>query len=256
MLARDVASSTMIYLGGGYMSQYQTGELAKQKHVSVRTIQYYDKKGLLKTVKTGENGRRIFDEQSIQDLDIILVLKTFNFSLKDIKKIMNEKNKLQTVRTMLEQKETEIEKEMQNNKSMLTEVQLFKQYIGQHSEAPLEKLLATKAYVNQKSKMRQFKQSVLYRVVPIAIFQYTALAASILTRKWWPFLFTLPVLFTFAIYFTIYIYSALTYVCPNCQETFKPSLKQWLFTAHTPKTRKLQCPHCTQVSHCIAITQF
>ncbi|MDW4275419.1 MerR family DNA-binding transcriptional regulator [Staphylococcus saprophyticus] len=57
------------------MSQYQTGELAKLKNVSVRTIQYYDRKGLLKTVQTAKNGRRIFDEQSKQDLEIILILK-------------------------------------------------------------------------------------------------------------------------------------------------------------------------------------
>ncbi|MDW3988535.1 MerR family DNA-binding transcriptional regulator [Staphylococcus saprophyticus] len=44
------------------MSQYQTGELAKLKNVSVRTIQYYDRKGLLKTVQTAKNGQRIFDE--------------------------------------------------------------------------------------------------------------------------------------------------------------------------------------------------
>lgn len=84
------------------MSQYQTGELAKLKNVSVRTIQYYDRKGLLKTVQTAKNGRRIFDEQSKQDLEIILILKAFNFSLKDIKTILNEKNKLKTVRVMLE----------------------------------------------------------------------------------------------------------------------------------------------------------
>ncbi|MFQ3783420.1 MerR family transcriptional regulator [Staphylococcus saprophyticus] len=206
------------------MSQYQTGELAKLKNVSVRTIQYYDRKGLLKTVQTAKNGRRIFDEQSKQDLEIILILKAFNFSLKDIKTILNEKNKLKTVRVMLEQKELEIEKEMQSHKTLLAEI-------------------------------RQFKQSVLYRVIPIGIFQYTALIASMVTKKWWPLLSTSPILFTYAVNFTIFTYTALSYVCPNCQATFKPNLKQWMFSAHTPKTRKLQCPHCDQDHHCVAIVQ-
>lgn len=109
------------------MSQYQTGELAKLKNVSVRTIQWYDRKGLLKTVQTTKNRRRIFDERSKQDLEIILVLKAFNFSLKDIKTILNEKNKLKTVRVMLEQKELEIEKEMQSHKTLLAEIRQFKQ---------------------------------------------------------------------------------------------------------------------------------
>lgn len=237
------------------MSQYQTGELAKLKNVSVRTIQYYDRKGLLKTVQTAKNGRRIFDEQSKQDLEIILILKAFNFSLKDIKTILNEKNKLKTVRVMLAQKELDIEKEMQSHKTLLAEIRQFKQYIGRRSEAPLEKLLETKTYVNQKPKMKQFKQSVLYRIIPIGIFQYTALIVSMVTKKWWPLLSTLPILFTYAVNFTIFTYTALSYVCPNCQATFKPNLKQWMFSAHTPKTRKLQCPHCDQDHHCVAVVQ-
>ena len=53
------------------MTQYQTGELAKQCNVSIRTIQYYDRKGLLTSTKTEDNGRRVFDEQSKQDLEIV-----------------------------------------------------------------------------------------------------------------------------------------------------------------------------------------
>ncbi|MDW4282692.1 hypothetical protein QI211_07955 [Staphylococcus saprophyticus] len=125
---------------------------------------------------------------------------------------------------MLEQKELEIEKEMQSHKTLLAET-------------------------------RQFKQSVLYRIIPIGIFQYTALIASMVTKKWWPLLSTSPILFTYAVNFTIFTYTALSYVCPNCQATFKPNLKQWMFSAHTPKTRKLQCPHCDQDHHCVAIVQ-
>ena len=86
------------------MTQYQTGELAKRCNVSIRTIQYYDKKGLLTSTKTEDNGRRVFDEQSKQDLEIILIFKRFGFSLKDIKKIIVEENKLKTIRSMIEQR--------------------------------------------------------------------------------------------------------------------------------------------------------
>ncbi|WP_214269560.1 MerR family transcriptional regulator, partial [Staphylococcus pseudoxylosus] len=39
------------------MTQYQTGELAKRCNVSISTIQYYDRKGLLTSTKTEDNGR-------------------------------------------------------------------------------------------------------------------------------------------------------------------------------------------------------
>ena len=38
------------------MSLYTTGEIANLANVSVRAIQYYDKKGILKPVKLSEGG--------------------------------------------------------------------------------------------------------------------------------------------------------------------------------------------------------
>ncbi|MBO3065413.1 MULTISPECIES: MerR family transcriptional regulator [Staphylococcus] len=237
------------------MTQYQTGELAKQCDVSIRTIQYYDRKGLLTSTKTEQNGRRVFDDQSKQDLEIILILKRFGFSLKDIKKITIEENKLKSVRSMIEQRALNIEHEIQRNQMLLSEIKQFKNYIDKDSQAPLNKLLETNQYVTNKGNMNILTRSIIYRVLPVAIVQYTALVTSVITRKWWPSVIVLPFLIAFAVYFTRFIYKHLMYVCPNCQEVFKPNIKFWLFASHTPKTRKLKCPNCCETSHCMAIGQ-
>ncbi|MGY0412387.1 MerR family transcriptional regulator [Staphylococcus sp. mip270_02] len=237
------------------MTQYQTGELAKQCDVSIRTIQYYDRKGLITSTKTEQNGRRVFDEQSKQDLEIILILKRFGFSLKDIKKITVEENKLKSVRSMIEQRALNIEYEIKRNQMLLSEIKQFKNYIDKDSQAPLNKLLETNQYVTNKGNMNILTRSIIYRVLPVVIVQYTALLASVITRKWWPSISVLPFLIAFAVYFTRFIYKHLMYVCPNCQEVFKPNIKSWLFASHTPKTRKLQCPNCCETSHCMAIRQ-
>ncbi|MDW8797864.1 MerR family transcriptional regulator [Staphylococcus pseudoxylosus] len=237
------------------MTQYQTGELAKQCNVSIRTIQYYDRKGLLTSTKTEDNGRRVFDEQSKQDLEIVLILKRFGFSLKDIKKIIVEENKLKTIRSMIEQRALNIEHEIQKNQMLLSEIKQFKSYISKNSEAPLNKLLETSQYVANKGNMSTLTRAIVYRMLPMAIVQYTAIVTSIITRKWWPSFVVLPFLMIFAVYFTHFIYKRLKYVCPNCQEVFKPNIKTWLFASHTMKTRKLQCPYCHEISHCMAIGQ-
>ncbi len=41
------------------MSQFSTGELAKVAEVSVRTVQYYDQRGILTPSEVTEGGRRI-----------------------------------------------------------------------------------------------------------------------------------------------------------------------------------------------------
>ena len=59
VLARDVGSSTMVIIGGGIYVNYSTGELAKLCNVTTRTIQYYDRKGILKPQGFTEGKRRI-----------------------------------------------------------------------------------------------------------------------------------------------------------------------------------------------------
>ena len=44
------------------MPQYTTGELAAKCGVSVRTVQFYDRKNLLKPFQLTEGGRRLYCE--------------------------------------------------------------------------------------------------------------------------------------------------------------------------------------------------
>ncbi|MCX7511243.1 MerR family transcriptional regulator, partial [Levilactobacillus brevis] len=73
------------------MSTYTTGELAKHVGVSVRTIQYYDQRGLLTSMTTA-GGRREYTAQDIERLQLILVLKSMGLKLAAIKDILNSPN--------------------------------------------------------------------------------------------------------------------------------------------------------------------
>ncbi|WP_019773758.1 MerR family DNA-binding transcriptional regulator, partial [Streptococcus sobrinus] len=49
------------------MSQtYSTGDLAKLAGVSVRTVQYYDKRGILEPSQLSQGGRRIYSESDLE----------------------------------------------------------------------------------------------------------------------------------------------------------------------------------------------
>lgn len=63
---------------------YTVGELAKKSGVTIRTLQYYDKFGLL-IPKLTEGGRRIYDWHDVVRLQQILFLKPFGFSLEEIR---------------------------------------------------------------------------------------------------------------------------------------------------------------------------
>lgn len=62
------------------------GELAKKMGTTVRTLQYYDKEGLLTPTGESEGGRRLYTHKDMIQLHQIQSLKSLGFSLKDIKK--------------------------------------------------------------------------------------------------------------------------------------------------------------------------
>lgn len=66
----------------GYMT---VGEVAKKMGVSVRTLQYYDKKGLLPPSAESEGRRRLYTDKDVIKLYQILSLKSLGFSLEDIR---------------------------------------------------------------------------------------------------------------------------------------------------------------------------
>lgn len=66
----------------GYMT---VGEVAKKMNVTVRTLQYYDKEGLLMPSASTEGGRRLYTDKDLILLHQILSLKYLGFSLDDIK---------------------------------------------------------------------------------------------------------------------------------------------------------------------------
>ncbi len=63
-------------------------EVSKLAGVSIRTLQYYDKIGLLRPTEYTEAGYRLYDDADLGRLQQILLFRELEFPLKDIKKII------------------------------------------------------------------------------------------------------------------------------------------------------------------------
>ena len=64
-------------------------QVSRLTGVSVRTLHHYDAIGLLKPSQVTPAGYRMYDEKSLAQLQTILLLRQLRFSLKDIKKILD-----------------------------------------------------------------------------------------------------------------------------------------------------------------------
>lgn len=63
-------------------------EVSKLAGVSIRTLQYYDKIGLLHPAGYSEAGYRLYDDADLERLQQILLFRSLEFPLKDIRKII------------------------------------------------------------------------------------------------------------------------------------------------------------------------
>ena len=68
---------------------YAIGEIAEKMNLSIHTLRYYDKEGLLLFVQRTENGRRVFSDRDIILLSTIECLKATGMPLKDIRQYVD-----------------------------------------------------------------------------------------------------------------------------------------------------------------------
>ncbi|WYP26829.1 MerR family transcriptional regulator [Alkalihalobacillus sp. FSL W8-0930] len=64
---------------------YSIGEVAETLDLTVHTLRYYDKEGLMPFVERSPSGQRLFKDSDIEALKIIQCLKLTGMPLKEIK---------------------------------------------------------------------------------------------------------------------------------------------------------------------------
>ena len=89
-------------------------EVSRRTGVSVRTLQYYDKIGLLKPTEYSESGYRLYDDTALEKLQQILLFRELEFPLKEIREIISspdfDRNKaLEQQITLLSMKKEHLE---------------------------------------------------------------------------------------------------------------------------------------------------
>jgi MerR family transcriptional regulator, thiopeptide resistance regulator len=73
---------------------YRVREFAEMAGVTVRTLHHYDRLGLLRPVRSRENGYRFYSESDLGRLEQILVLRFLGLPLKQIRDLVKDESAL------------------------------------------------------------------------------------------------------------------------------------------------------------------
>lgn len=121
-------------------SEYMSvGEVAKKMGTTVRTLQYYDKKGLLSPSEISEGGRRRYTYKDMVRLHEIMSLKTLGFSLEDIKKNLSSLETPKEVVQALTDQEVKLKDEIQRLTQSLKAMEALKQEVVQMESVDFKK---------------------------------------------------------------------------------------------------------------------
>lgn len=236
------------------MSQYTTGELAKLCSVTVRTVQYYDTRGILTPSELTEGGRRIYSDEDLKKMKTICFLRELGFSIDSISKLFSEENPANVISLLLEQQESELKTELEKNQEKLERIIELKKEIDSSNELEFNNIFDIADTMENRKRLRRFRLATVLVAIPLLLLECGSIALWCIKGIWWPciavyVLLTIP----FGIIFSKFYYEKVDYICPECHEQFKPKFREMFFAGHTPKTRKLVCPKCGKKSYCVEV---
>jgi DNA-binding transcriptional MerR regulator len=128
------------------------GELAKEMGVTVRTLQFYDKEGLLKTSAKSEGGRRLYTKKDMVKLHQILSLKYLGFSLEEIKTKLLPLDSPEDVAQILSKQKLIIEQQIRELSTVAEAIDSLVAEVVQMKEVDFDKYANIVGLLRQNNK--------------------------------------------------------------------------------------------------------
>ncbi|MCH5273133.1 MAG: MerR family transcriptional regulator [Lachnospiraceae bacterium] len=233
------------------MSQYTTGEIAKLCGVTVRTVQYYDTRGILTPSGLSEGGRRLYSEDDLKRMKIICFLRDAGISINSIGELLSEDNPGSVISVLLEQQEQLLREEVSERQAKLDILEGIKRELKDVKNFSVESIGDIAYVMENKQKMRQLHAILLITGLPLNIIQWISIILWITTGIWQLFAGFVLVAVPYAVWATNFYFKRVAYICPQCHEVFKPNFKEAFWAKHTPTLRKLTCTCCGYKGFCV-----
>ena len=233
------------------MAQYTTGELAKECGITVRTVQFYDQKGILVPSALTEGGRRLYSDDDLRKMKIICFLRDTGLSLDTIGKLLKEENPGSVISIFLEQQEQVLQEEIDDRKGKLARLDELKKGLKDLPSFSVESIGDIAATVENKKKLSNVRKKLVLAGLPCSLAQDAGIVLWILKGMWWVYAAALVISIPVVVWVIRYYYRNVAYICPECHEVFRPKKKDFIFSSHTMKTRKLTCVKCGHRGFCV-----
>ncbi len=235
------------------MSKYTTGEIAKLCGVTVRTVQYYDTRGILIPSAISEGGRRLYSEDDLKRMKVICFLRELDIPIDAISQILKEEHPEKVIELLIEQQESVLSDEISEKQEKLEKLRELKTGLKSKTTFSLESIGDIAVFMEGKKKLNSLHLTMVLTGLPVSLLQWFSIIIWILKGIWWPFVVWVLVAVPWGIIISRYYFGHVKYICPECHEVFKPTFKEMFWANHTPTTRKLTCTQCGHKGFCVEV---
>ena len=235
------------------MSKYTTGEVAKLTGVSVRTVQYYDDRGILVPTALSEGGRRLYSEDDLKRMRIICFLREAGLPINSISALLAEKNPGSIISILLDEQERTLLEELSERKRKLELIDGIRREMREIESFSVESIGDIAHVVKQKNKLKKMRWTMLLTGIPVTALQWTSIVLWITNGLWWLFVIWAAVATVWGVAISKYYFDHAAYICPECHEVFKPKFWESFWAYHTPRMRRLRCPKCGYRGLCVEV---
>ena len=153
------------------MSKYTTGELAKLCGVTVRTVQYYDARGILIPSELSEGGRRLYSEDDVKRMKIICFLRGLDLPIDAIAQILKEEHPEKVISLLVEQQEKALSEEIADKEEKLEKLRELKNGLKNQSTFSLESIGDIAVFMEGTKKLKSMRRMMLLTGSPVMALQ-------------------------------------------------------------------------------------
>ena len=235
------------------MSKYTTGEIAKLCGVTVRTVQYYDARGILVPSELSEGGRRLYTEDDLKRMRIICFLRNLDLPIDAISRILKEEHPEKVISLLIEQQETLLAEEISNKEEKLKKLRDLKSGLRSKAAFSIESIGDIAVLMESKKKLKKMRWMMILTGIPVTALQWFSILFWIIKGVWWPFVIWVLVAAVWGTLVSRYYFHHVKYICPECHAVFNPTRKEAFWANHTPTTRKLTCTSCGHKGFCVEV---
>lgn len=233
------------------MSKYTTGELAKLCGVTVRTVQYYDTRGILSPSALSEGGRRLYTDDDVRRLRVICFLRDMGLPIDAIGQLLAEPEPGRVIDALLDQQEQAVRQELAQSQSRLEKLEALRRQVKQQTAFSVESIGDIAYLMERRTQLKRVHTAMLLAGIPMSLLEVTGIVLWIVTGVWWPFVVYLLLAVPFGVLISRYYFRRVAYLCPQCHTVFRPVLREAFFARHTPSARKLTCTCCGYHGFCV-----